>query len=93
MFSLGTSVGVLNALLLNGNISFSYITMNTTKGFQSNGLVNDLLLKWNSYNTCIIAETILKTIKLHAEEVNIYIISPRRMSVRLLDGDKRLILF
>lgn len=67
--SLGTSVGLLNAFILNGNISFGNIPQDSTGQFQSNGFVNDLLLKWNTCNMCIITETIANTIKLNIDEV------------------------
>lgn len=71
VLSLGTSVGVLNALLLNGNISFASISSVISEGkFQPSGLLNDLLMKWNSCNMCIIAATMMQTIELNIEEVN-----------------------
>jgi hypothetical protein len=78
MSSLGASIGIINALLLNGNVSLGSIqgsqTNYSARDFQSNGLVNDLLLKWNACNVCIISDIMARTIKLNVEVIRILLL-------------------
>jgi hypothetical protein len=77
--SLGTSVGVLNALILNGNVEVSLESIPEScasyrlENFQCNGLANDLVRKWNSCNMCLISEIMTHTIKLNVE-VSLYFV-------------------
>ena len=56
----GTSIGILNAMLLNGMEISGGASESDCEDFSKNNLLNDFLRSWSPFNICLVTESVAK---------------------------------